>query len=126
VAAGRERKLVADLSALYLGCGQTRDGAAAGNSYDWPGPRSAERKARNGELTETQAERFAWDHYLAPLDNATVKPFSTVTLEQFWDQRYLPHLNRKKKYATQSQYKSLWKRWIKPGLGNCSSSSPTT
>src|SRR5205814_10689855 len=27
------------------------------------------------------------------------------------------HLERKKKYATQAQYKSLWKLWIEPALG---------
>jgi hypothetical protein len=83
-----------------------------------PAPDPPTRKARNGELTEKQAERFAWDHYLAPLDNATVKPFSTITLAQFWTQRYLPHLERKRKYATQIQYKSLWKVWIEPRIGN--------
>ncbi len=83
-----------------------------------PAPNPPTRKARNGELTEKQAERFAWDHYLARLDNATVKPFSTITLAQFWTQRFLPHLERKRKYATQSQYKSIWKVWIEPSIGD--------
>lgn len=82
-----------------------------------PAPDPPERRAKNGELTEKQAERFAWEHYLAPLDNATRKPFSTVTLEQFWEKTYKVHLERKRKYATQSQYKSLWMVWIKPVIG---------
>lgn len=70
-----------------------------------------------GKLTHKQAERFAWDHYLAPLDNATTKPFSTLTLKEFWEAKYLPHLERKRKYATRSQYRSLWAHWIEPTLG---------
>lgn len=83
-----------------------------------PAPDPPTRKARNGELTEKQAERFAWDHYLAALDNATVKPFSTVTLDYFWETKYKFHLERNRKYSTKSQYKSLWKVWIKPNIGN--------
>lgn len=83
-----------------------------------PAPNPETRKAKNGELTRTQAERFAWQHYLAPLDNSTVKPFSTMTLRQFWEQRYKTHLERKKKYATQVQYKSIWKCWIDPVIGD--------
>lgn len=83
-----------------------------------PAPDPPERRAKEGELTEKQAERFAWEHYLAPLDNATIKPFSTQTLAQFWDTKYKSHLERKKKYATQSQYKSLWKVWIEPFIGH--------
>ena len=29
-----------------------------------------------GRLTKHQAQRFAWDHYLQPLDTATLKPMS--------------------------------------------------
>lgn len=82
-----------------------------------PAPDPPKSRATNGQLTERQAERFAWEHYLAPLDNATVKPFSTQTLGQFWETKYLSYLERKKKYATQSQYKSLWKVWIEPFIG---------
>jgi integrase len=83
-----------------------------------PAPNPPTRRRKEGELTEKQAQRFAWDHYLSKVDNATVKPFSSLTLTQFWDKRYLSHLERKKKYATQVQYKSLWKVWIKPIIGN--------
>jgi hypothetical protein len=82
-----------------------------------PAPNPPTRRRRSGELTLKQAERFAWDHYLSKLDNATVRPFSTLTLAQFWEKRYVQHLERKKKYATQTQYKSLWKRWIQPAIG---------
>jgi integrase len=83
-----------------------------------PAPDPPTRRAKNGELTEKQAERFAWDHYLKTLDNATVKPLSTMTIEHFWEQHYKLHLDRKRKFSTRSQYKSLWKVWIQPGIGN--------
>lgn len=76
-----------------------------------PAPDPPTRRAHNGELTRHQAERFVWDHYLSSLGNATVKPFSTLTLDQFWEQRYKVHLERKRKYATASQYRSIWKVW---------------
>lgn len=69
-------------------------------------------------LTKKQAQRFAWDHFLAPLDNTVRTPWSTMTLAQFWERHYEGHLDRKRKFATQSQYKSLWRTWIKPTLGN--------
>jgi integrase len=83
-----------------------------------PAPDPPTRRTKNGELTEKQAERFAWDHYLKKLDNATVKPLSTMTIEHFWEQRYKLHLDRRRKFSTRSQYKSLWKVWIQPGIGN--------
>lgn len=70
-----------------------------------------------GALTKKQAQRFAWDHFLAPLDNAVRTPWSTLTLGQFWERFYVNHLEKKRKFATQSQYKSLWKTWIEPTLG---------
>jgi integrase len=70
-----------------------------------------------GALTKKQAQRFAWDHFLAPLDNTVRTPWSTLTLGQFWERFYVNHLEKKRKFATQSQYKSLWKLWIEPQLG---------
>lgn len=70
-----------------------------------------------GALTKKQAERFAWDHFLAPLDNSVRTPWSTLTLSQFWERFYREHLEKKRKYSTASQYKSLWKLWIEPRLG---------
>lgn len=67
-----------------------------------------------GKLTKKQAERFAYEHYLQPLDTATVKPMSTMTVGEFWGNKYEPHLRKAKKYATQSQYISIWKQWISP------------
>jgi site-specific recombinase XerC len=83
-----------------------------------PAPDPPTRRCKNGELTEKQAQRFAWDHFLSKIDNATVKPFSTITFDQFWEQRYKIHLERKRKHSTKGQYKSLWKVWIQPVIGH--------
>ena len=71
-----------------------------------------------GKLSKKQAERFAFDHYLKPLDTSVARPMTTLTVSQFWEQKYLPHLRKNKKYATQTQYISLWRRWIEPVCGN--------
>jgi integrase len=72
-----------------------------------------------GKLTEKQAQRFAHDHFLAPLDNTVLRPLSTLTFEQFWDKSYEPHkiIRKTLKLAARMQYVSLWKCWIKPVLG---------
>src|SRR6185312_11926198 len=51
-----------------------------------------------GALTKKQAQRFAWDHFLAPLDNTVRTPWSTLTLGQFWDRFYKSHLEKKRKF----------------------------
>src|SRR5580658_6185917 len=72
-----------------------------------------------GKLTEKQAQRFAHDHFLAPLDNTVLKPLSTLTFEQFWEKSYEPHkiIRKTLKLAARMQYLSLWKCWIQPVLG---------
>ena len=73
-----------------------------------------------GKLTRKQAERFASDHYLAPLDKTVLRPRSTLTLGQFWEQKYEPHkiVRKSIKLASRMQYTSLWRQWIKPILGD--------
>jgi integrase len=70
-----------------------------------------------GKFTKKQAERIAYDHYLSKIDIAILRPQSTMTVGQFWSDRYEPAL-RKKKHATQIQYISLWRRWLEPVLKN--------
>jgi integrase len=68
------------------------------------------------KLSKKQAERFAYEHYLKPLDTSVVRPLSTMTVGQYWDQKYEPALRKSKKHATQIQYVSLWKQWLKPAV----------
>ncbi len=71
-----------------------------------------------GKLTKKQAERFAHEHYLQPIDQTVKKPLSMLTVGEYWVQRYEPALVTRRKYSTQSQYKSLWKNWLEPIIGN--------
>lgn len=70
-----------------------------------------------GKLTKKQAERFAWDHYLQDLDKSVTMPASVLRVEQFWEREYLPHLKKNRKYATVSQYQSIWTVWLEPVIG---------
>ncbi len=72
-----------------------------------------------GKLTEKQAQRFAYDHFLQPLDDTVLKPLSTLTFEQFWVKSYEPHkiIRKSLKLAARMQYVSLWKCWIQPIVG---------
>jgi integrase len=70
-----------------------------------------------GRLTEKQAERFAYDHYLKPLDELIQRPLSTMTVGEYWEKKYGPGLKLYTKKSTQNQYISLYSTYIKPFLG---------
>jgi len=70
-----------------------------------------------GKLTRRQAERFAWDHYLSKLDQASVRPQSMATVAEFVKAKFLPDWVAKKKDATQRQYRSILQTWIVPIIG---------
>ncbi|HXE05776.1 MAG TPA: hypothetical protein VN579_07310, partial [Bryobacteraceae bacterium] len=70
-----------------------------------------------GKLTEKQAQRFAWDHYLAPLDQAVLRPLSMVTLGEYWKLKYKPWLEASRKKTTRGQYISLFENYVMPALG---------
>lgn len=69
-----------------------------------------------GKLTEKQAERFAWDHYLSKVDQSVQHPKSLMTFGEFWETRYKQHAQLKLKKTTREQYFSLYLRWIRPLL----------
>lgn len=70
-----------------------------------------------GKLTERQAERFAWDHYLSKVDQVAVQPRGLVTVDEFWNRQYKPAALIKLKKTTRDQYFSLYGCWIQPLLG---------
>lgn len=70
-----------------------------------------------GKLSERQAERFAWDHYLAKVDQVAVQPRALMTVDEFWKREYQPAALVKLKKTTRDQYFSLYGRWIQPLLG---------
>jgi integrase len=69
-----------------------------------------------GRLTKKQAQAFADEHYLRPVNATVQKPVSTLTVGEYWQQHYEPFLRKGKKYATIIQYVSLWK-WLEPSCG---------
>jgi integrase len=69
-----------------------------------------------GKLGKKQAQAFADEHYLKPINSAITKPISTLTVGEYWEKHYEPFLRKSRKYATQSQYVSLWK-WLEPSCG---------
>lgn len=73
-----------------------------------------------GKLTEKQAERAAWSNYLSKADQIATKPKSTMSLEQFWKEKYWPQAELRLKKSTRGQYSSHWAKWIQPRLGHFS------
>ena len=71
-----------------------------------------------GKLTRKQAERFAWDHYLSKVDTVASHPKATITVAQFWQGKYLPHLHLTKRPSTQGQYTYLWRKYLAPSIGS--------
>lgn len=70
-----------------------------------------------GKLTEKQAERFAWDHYLSKVDQIAMQPRALLSMSDFWEKHFKPGAMLRLKKTTRDQYFSLWRRWIEPTLG---------
>lgn len=70
-----------------------------------------------GKLTEKQAERFAWDHYLSKVDQIAQQPRALMTIAEFWEKHYKPGASIRLKRGTREQYFSLYSRWIEAALG---------
>jgi len=83
--------VAADLSRSSLGCGKAK--IRSRSTHVSIGPAEGP-----GKLTRKQAERFAWDHFLAKIDNTALHPKSTMTLDEFWNAKFetqvLPKLKR--------------------------------
>jgi integrase len=70
-----------------------------------------------GKLTEKQAERFAWDHYLSKVDQIAMQPRALMTVAEFWEKHYKPSALLRLKKTTREQYFSLYGKWIAPMIG---------
>ncbi len=71
----------------------------------------------SGKLTEKQAERFAWDHYLCKVDQIAQQPRALMTLAEFWEKHFKPSALVRLKKSSREQYFSLYARWIGPVIG---------
>lgn len=70
-----------------------------------------------GRLTEKQAERFAWDHYLSKVDQLARQPRAMMSIADFWEKHYKPAALLKLKKKTREQYFSIYRLWIEPVIG---------
>ena len=74
--------------------------------------------AGSGKLTEKQAERFAWDHYLSKVDETVERPRSMMSVGEFWLKHFADNAELRLKKGTLDQYFSLYKCWIEPVIGS--------
>ena len=66
-----------------------------------------------GDYRSKSAVRVLADEFLAPLNNGTMSPASTMTLNQFIEQRYLPYVESEKERSTYAGYKNTFHLHIK-------------
>jgi len=67
-----------------------------------------------GEYRSTKAVRSLADEFLAPLNNGTITPHSTMKVVQFVDSVYLPFVMGHKRPSTYRGYLNMWKAYLKP------------
>ena len=71
-----------------------------------------------GEYRSKSAVRVLADEFLAPFNNGTLSPASTMTLTQFVDKRYLPHIQSHKEPSTYAGYKNMFSLYIRHKYGD--------
>ncbi len=54
------------------------------------------------------------DEILAPINNGTATPHSTMELGQFVESSYLPFVESHKRPSTYRGYPNMWKRYLEP------------
>jgi integrase len=66
-----------------------------------------------GKYRSKKAVRTLADEFLAPLNNGSFTTESTMSVVDFWDKRYFPHIQAEKSPSTVSGYKNMWSRYLK-------------
>ena len=66
-----------------------------------------------GEYRSKGAVRVLADEHLAPLNNGKLSPASTMTLNKFIEQKYLPYVSSEKERSTYAGYKNAFQLHIK-------------
>ncbi len=66
-----------------------------------------------GDYRSKSAVKVLADEFLAPLNNGKLSPASTMTLNQFIEQRYLPYIESEKERSTYMGYKNSFHLHIK-------------
>lgn len=57
------------------------------------------------------------EEFLLPLNNGTLSPDSTMTLDQFMEKSYLPYAKAQKRPSTFKGYKAIWEDYLKARSG---------
>jgi integrase len=66
-----------------------------------------------GDYRSKKAVQVFVNEFLAPLNNGTTTPQSTMMLTQFVDERYLPFVKSNKRPSTNADYRNMWKLYLK-------------
>lgn len=70
--------------------------------------------AASGQYRSKRAAQVLAAEFLQPFNDGTHTPESTMTLETFVDNRYLPYIEEQKRPSTYRGYKNMWLRYLKP------------
>lgn len=57
------------------------------------------------------------EEFLAPINSGKLQPESTMTLTQFWESAYWPHVQAAKRPATARSYRQMWRDYLKDRCG---------
>jgi integrase len=66
-----------------------------------------------GDYRTKSAVKVLADEFLAPLNNGSASPQSTMLLTQFVDQLYLPFVKSNKRPSTYAGYRNMWNLYLK-------------
>lgn len=70
-----------------------------------------------GKKTKKQAERIAWEEYLAKLDQMSTRPQSMKTIAEFVKERFEPDVVWSLKPSGKAHYHNMLKNHVLPALG---------
>jgi len=70
-----------------------------------------------GEFRSKKAVRTLADEFLKPFNDGTFTPKSAMTMRDFVEDVYLPHVDRQMKPSTANGYKKMWSRYFKERAG---------
>lgn len=67
-----------------------------------------------GKYRSKKAVQVLADEILAPINNGTVTPHSTMSMLDFVNSVYLPYVKSDKRPSTYGGYKNMWTRYVEP------------
>lgn len=67
----------------------------------------------SGPNRTKKAAQLLADEFLKPLNDGTITPASGMTLQEFGEKSYLPHVEQQKRPSTYNGYLKMWKRYLR-------------